>query len=260
MAQSAKPKITILGCGTSTGVPIIGCTCAVCRSRNPKNQRLRASVFVQWKGKNLLVDTSTDLRQQALRAKIGSVDAVLYTHPHADHIHGIDELRCYNFIQKSDIPLYCHDWTARELRQKFDYIFTPGPVEGGGIPQLRIQEFSSSVPSMDVCGVPVIPVSLRHGSKECIGYRFGDAAYITDCSVIPEEALSRLEGLRVLILDCVRIASHRTHLNWDAAQATITRLKPKRTVLTHMGHDFEYVKWNKKLPRGVELAYDGMTV
>ncbi len=256
----SRPQLTILGCGTSTGVPLIGCSCAVCRSRNPKNQRLRASVLVKWKGKNLLVDTSTDLRQQALRFKIARVDGVLYTHPHADHIHGIDELRSYNFIQKSDITLYCHDWTARELRQKFDYIFSPGPVEGGGIPLLKIQEFSTSVREIDVGGIAVTPVSLKHGSKECVGYRFDDIAYVTDCQVIPEESLKRLEGLRVLVLDCLRLASHNTHLNWESAQAVIARLKPKRTVLTHMGHDFDYVKWSKKLPKGIELAYDGMKV
>jgi phosphoribosyl 1,2-cyclic phosphate phosphodiesterase len=253
--------LTLLGCGTSTGVPLIQCQCAVCRSRNPKNTRLRASAWVQVGGKSLLIDTSTDLRTQALRAKIPRIDAVLYTHPHADHVHGIDELRSYNFLQRSPIPAFGNAWTCRELRIKFSYIFQSlDKVEGGGIPQILLQEFDSSVTSLDVAGIPVIPVSLKHGSQECIGYRIGDAAYITDCSVIPEPSMARLQGLSTLVLDCVRIKSHATHFNIDQALETVERLRPKRTWLTHLGHDFDYRVWSKKLPKGVSLAYDGLKI
>jgi phosphoribosyl 1,2-cyclic phosphate phosphodiesterase len=253
--------LTILGSGTSTGVPLIHCKCKVCRSRDPKNNRLRASAWIQHKGKSLLIDTSTDFRQQALRAKIPRIDAVLYTHPHADHVHGIDELRSYNYIQGESIPVYGNAWTCGDLRVKFSYIFqTLKTVEGGGIPQILLNEFDSSVKKLDVKGVPVVPVSLQHGSKECIAYRIESVAYVTDCSYIPEESLDRLEGLSVLVLDCVRLKPHRTHYNIDQALETIERLRPKKTVLTHLGHDFDYKSWMKKLPKGVVLAYDGMKI
>lgn len=256
--------VTILGSGTSTGVPIIQCKCTVCRSRNPKNKRLRASVWIQLRHngvqKSLLIDTSTDLRQQALRANIKDVDAVLYTHPHADHISGIDELRCYNFWSHKTIPVYGNAWTCKELVQKFEYIFKPGPVEGGGIPQLALNQFDSSVPALDVAGVQVIPISVQHGSKECIGYRVGTVAYVTDCSYIPDHSKERLKGLSTLILDCVRVEKHRTHLNVEEAVALAQEFGAKQTYLTHLGHDFDHVRWSRKLPKGIALAYDGLQI
>jgi len=253
-------RLTILGCGTSTGVPLISCKCAVCRSKNPKNHRLRASAWLQARGKQILIDTSTDLRQQALRQRIGRVDAVLYTHPHADHIHGIDELRSYNYAQKATIPLYGNAWSAQELRERFGYIFNPGPVEGGGIPLLSIHEFSTESSEIDVVGVPVIPISLKHGSKECVGYRIESVAYISDCSSLPEKSLERLQGLSALVLDCLRIAPHGTHFNLEQALEAAARIGAKKTYLTHLGHDFDYPKWVKKLPKGITLAYDGLTI
>lgn len=279
MARATQQlTLTLLGTGTSTGVPLIGCDCAVCRSRNPKNKRLRAAAWLQvsaparWSAKrgataagaaaptSLLIDTSTDLRQQALRHKIRRVDAVLYTHPHADHIHGIDELRSYNFLQKTTIPLYGNTWTCGELRQKFGYIFNPGPVEGGGIPQLTLEQFDSAVQTLDVQGVPVTPISLRHGSQECIGYRIESVAYITDCSYIPPSSMERLNGLSVLVLDCLRLSKHGTHFNLEQALEVISQVRPKKTYLTHMGHDFDYGKWDRRLPKGVHLAYDGLKI
>lgn len=214
------------------------------------------------RGKSILVDTSTDLRQQALKHRIARIDAVLYTHPHADHTHGIDELRAYNFTQKSSIPAYGNAWTCTELRDKFPYIFNPGPVEGGGIPQLELRELDAQLQSIELAGTQVIPISLKHGSKECVGYRVDSVAYITDCSYIPPKSLDRLNGLSVLVLDCLRLAPHGTHFNLDQALDTVARLKPRKTFLTHLGHDFEYVKWtrSKKLPKGVSLAYDGLTI
>ena len=153
-------KVTILGSGTSTGVPVIGCRCAVCRSRNPRNKRLRASVWFQVEGKSLLIDTSVDLRQQALANKIARVDAVLYTHPHADHIHGIDELRCYNFLQKADIPVYGNDWTCRDLKVKFPYVFNGGKPEGGGIPRL-VTCIRSTAKPFEAAGISVMPIPSR---------------------------------------------------------------------------------------------------
>ena len=171
---------TILGCGTSTGVPVINCKCKVCRSRNPKNNRLRASAWVETGGKSFLIDTSTDLRQQALKWKVPRIDAVLYTHPHADHISGIDELRTYNFFQKGSIPLYGNSWTCTELLQRYPYIFNPGAVEGGGIPLLQLNEISGQTKQITVAGIPITPLSVQHGSKETLGYRIGTVAYVTD--------------------------------------------------------------------------------
>jgi phosphoribosyl 1,2-cyclic phosphate phosphodiesterase len=254
-------KVTILGCGTSTGVPIVQCKCAVCLSKDPKNRRLRASAWIQVQGKNILIDTSTDLREQALRAKIPRVDAVLYTHPHADHIHGIDELRSFNFFQKEAIPIYGNAWTCEDLTHRFSYIFQPpGIVEGGGVPLLQLHNIKASSPFLEILGQKVIPLSLMHGSKECVGYRLNSFAYITDCNYIPPQTLARLNDLSVLILDCLRITPHTTHLNLDQALAIVQKIKPKRTFLTHLGHDFDYVSWKTKLPKGVALAYDGLTL
>lgn len=258
---STAMVLTILGCGTSTGVPLIGCKCQVCQSENPKNARLRASAWIEAQGKSLLLDTSTDLRQQALRAKIPRVDAVLFTHPHADHIYGIDELRSFNFMQKEPIPVFANKWTAEELNTKFSYIFTPATsIEGGGIPQLQLNQFDAQAPFLDVLGLKIIPLALSHGSKECVGYRFEDVAYVTDCSYIPPSSLERMKGLAVLVLDCLRLKPHGTHFNLEQALETVEKLKPKRTYLTHLGHEFEYSEWMKKLPSGVVLAYDGLKI
>lgn len=253
--------ITILGCGTSTGVPLIHCKCSVCRSGNPKNKRLRASAWIQLNGKNLLIDTSTDLRQQALRSKMPRIDAVLYTHPHADHIHGIDELRSYNFIQKQTIPLFGNAWTCKELTQRFPYIFNPGKhMEGGGIPLLSLHRINAKANSFSACGIKIIPVSTFHGSMECIAYRIGSFAYVTDCSAIPESSIKRLQDLSVMVLDCLRLTPHPTHLNLKQALEIVAKVKAKKTILTHMGHEFDFQKWRKKLPKGVSLAYDGQTI
>ncbi len=260
MSMGNKTKFCVLGCGTSTGVPCIGCHCKVCRSKNPKNKRLRAALWIQTKEKSILIDTSTDLRQQALREKITQVDAVLYTHPHADHVQGIDELRSFNFIQAKTIPLYGNAWTCQELQTRFPYIFNPGPVEGGGIPNLTLHQISSNSQTIEVAGISVIPISLKHGSKECLAYRFDSVAYVTDCSYIPPESIERLKGLNVLFLDCLRISPHLTHFNLAQALEMVSLVKPKRTFLTHLGHEFGYSHGSKKLPQGVSLAYDGLKI
>ncbi len=260
MKSANEITLTLLGTGTSTGVPLIGCRCSVCRSKNVKNHRLRASAWWQVNGKSILIDTSTDLRQQALRYRISRVDAVLYTHPHADHILGIDELRSFNYIQKERITLYGNAWTAETLKTAFPYIFKPRKIEGGGIPLLDFQEIRSETPSIPICGIPVTPISLRHGSQECLAYRVGPIAYVTDCNSIPETSMERLRDLDTLILDCVRIKPHDTHFNLEKALQMAQELKPRKTYLTHLGHDFDFVIWQKKLPRGVRLAYDGLRV
>ncbi len=263
--KARRTSLTILGCGTSTGVPLIGCDCRVCRSRNPKNRRLRASAWLQSRGKSILIDTSTDLREQALRHKILHVDAVLYTHPHSDHVLGIDELRSYNYLQGTEIPVYGNAWTASELPVRFDYVFNPPAyVEGGGIPRLVLHsieagDYSPRKP-LDIQGVPVLPIPLKHGSKEVLAYRIDSIAYVTDTSYIPSESLELLKGLDCLVLDCLRLEAHGTHFNLDQALEAISQLRPRKTFLTHLGHDFEYAKWSRKLPKGVFLAYDGLKI
>lgn len=261
-------QLTILGCGTSTGVPLIHCKCEVCRSRDPKNKRTRASVWIQTNGRSLLIDTSTDLRQQAIRERIPRIDAVLYTHPHSDHILGIDELRSFNFVQKGEIPVYGNDWTVRELTQRFGYAFTnlgnaaapSTPPEGGGRPQLRLHTIAADASEFTAAGVRVVPLPIEHGSKHGLGFLIKKVAYITDCSHIPETTVNRLQDLKLLVLDCLRKGPHDTHFNLERALKFVDDIRPRRTLLTHLGHDFDYRKTNRSLPRGVRLAYDGLKV
>lgn len=254
-------SLTILGSGTSTGVPIIGCRCPVCRSKHPRNQRLRASVWIQAGGKHLIVDTGPDFRAQVLRAKVPRVDAVLFTHDHADHSHGIDDVRAYNFLQKDKIPCYANPETAEGLRRKFPYVFSLESYEGGGLPKLEMRAFAPDAPEIRPAGVPVIPLDLPHGRRRTAGFRIGDLAYVVDCHDIPAEALARLAQVKTLILDCVQLKSHNTHLNLETALLLCRKVGAPRTYLTHLGHDFDDRKFPAEdLPKGVKLAYDGLTL
>lgn len=249
-------KITILGSGTSTGVPVIGCQCKVCVSDHPKNKRSRASIFVEEKGARLLVDTSTDFREQVLRHKIDRIDAVLYTHAHADHIHGIDDLRSFNVIQDNEIPVYADEVSAEKLKKYFDYIFCDcGNL--GFIPRLQLKSLQEK---MDLFGVAVESFPLLHGKSTTYGFRFGKAAYLTDVKTIPEESYKKLKNLDLLILDALRYKPHPTHLSLSEALAEIEKIEPKRTVFTHITHDVDYEIASRELPENVELAYDGMVL
>lgn len=247
-------KVIILGCGTSTGVPIIGCRCSTCTSPNPKNKRMRTSVFVQTHGKNILIDTATDLRFQALAHNITRIDAVLYTHSHADHTHGIDELRTYNFVNKMVIPCYASPQMVSNIKSNFKYIFD-GSYASGGKPQLEINPITGD---FDFYGIRIIPIEIYHAEWLIFGYRIGKMAYLTDCSKIPEESLTKLKGLDLLIIDALRYTPHVAHFSVGQAIEATNRIKPNLAVLTHMGHELEYEELSRRLPENIIPAYDGM--
>lgn len=249
-------KVTILGSGTSTGVPVIGCKCNICTSDNIKNKRTRASLLISANTKNILIDTSTDLRFQALAHKIERIDAVLYTHPHADHIHGIDELRTFNMIQKGSIPCYGSEFTIKRIRDMFNYIFTNSDSDSWK-PELETFLISTS---FELFGLMIQPISVCHGKMQIFGFRIGQLAYITDCSQIPEESKRLLGNLDVLILGALRHKPHPTHFNIDEAVRIGAELKSQRVIFTHLGHNLDYTETNKTLPDGCELAYDGMRI
>ena len=248
-------RVTFLGTGTSHGVPIIGCRCAVCRSADPRDNRLRPSIHLDVDGgPGLLVDTSTDLRQQALRYDITRVDAVLFTHSHADHVMGLDELRRFNAITQRGIPVYADARTGAELTRIFAYAFRPPTGPGGGVPQLGLTEIDGP---FEVAGVRVVPVPILHGRQPILGFRIGNFAYLTDCSEVPEPSFALLEGLDLLVLDALRHRPHPTHLTVADAVAVATRIGARRTVFTHICHDLPHADTCAALPSGMALAFDG---
>jgi phosphoribosyl 1,2-cyclic phosphate phosphodiesterase len=255
-------RVTLLGTGTSHGVPMIGCDCAVCRSSDPRDRRFRASIVLDLGAaanglRHVLVDTSTDLRSQALMHDLRSVDAILFTHSHADHIMGLDEVRRYNALKRAAIPCFGDERTLDDLRRIFDYIFKPPPVSGGGIPQLSLFQIMGP---FSLGSVEIIPVPLLHGPRPILGFRAGTFAYLTDCSRIPEESWPLLAGVRTLVLDALRERPHPTHFSVAEALAVVDRLGPEHTYFTHICHDLPHAATCARLPDGVELAYDGLVL
>ncbi len=249
-------RITFLGTGTSTGVPVPLCSCAVCRSADPRDRRLRPSVLVQSSGASVLVDTTTDLRLQALRYRIARVDAVLYTHAHADHILGLDDLRLYNWRQGHPVPAYGSPATLETLARCFWYVFEPGPSEITR-PEIDLRPVTASFRLHDL---EVQPIPLMHGRLPILGYRVGRFAYLTDVSEIPEASYDLLQDLDVLVINALRVRPHPTHLNLDGAAACAKRIGARRTYFTHLSHDVHHASVAPRLPPGVELAYDGLRV
>ncbi|HLK50626.1 MAG TPA: MBL fold metallo-hydrolase [Bryobacteraceae bacterium] len=250
-------KITVLGSGTSVGVPTVGCHCTVCTSSDPRDNRLRPSILVSYAGHNVLVDTTPDFRAQALRAKIEHVDAVLFTHSHADHILGLDDLRPYNFRQKERIPIYAATDTMAIIQRVFQYIFD-GVKKESNVPQLVTHVINGA--AVDLFGLEFRPVPILHGSATIYGYRFGAAAYLTDHSDIPESSMAQLSGLDVLFLDALRHKPHPTHSTVDRSLKTVEALRPRRAFFTHISHDLSHERTESLLPPHVKLAYDGLEI
>src|SRR6202171_1909964 len=248
-------SITVLGSGTSVGVPTIGCHCAVCHSDDPRDRRLRPSILISYGRRKVLIDTTPDFRYQALRAGIERIDAILCTHSHADHVMGLDDVRPFNFRQGGIIPIYGSAETIANIRRSFRYIFDEGETESSR-PHLEVNIFESA--PFDLFGLEFLPLRLAHGSGVVYGFRFGDAAYLTDHSDIPPESMSRLKNLRVLFLDALRHRPHPTHSTVARTLQSVEQLRPERAWFTHICHDLPHAVTEESLPSHVRLAYDGL--
>ncbi|HVW03340.1 MAG TPA: MBL fold metallo-hydrolase [Planctomycetaceae bacterium] len=253
-------EFIILGSGTSHGVPMIGCHCEVCESKNPRNNRTRTGALVQTAEGNLLIDTPPELRIQLIRERIDRVHATLFTHSHADHLFGLDDLRLFGYYLQRPVPLLCEENVEQQIRTSYGYAFTdPWPnAHPGAIPMLEFSRISTS--PFEVLGQPVQPIRLWHGKLPVLGFRFNDLAFCTDVSSIPDESWPLLEGLDTLIIDALREKPHPTHFSVDQALEVIGRVKPRRAYLTHISHTLEHDATNARLPLGVELAYDGLRI
>jgi phosphoribosyl 1,2-cyclic phosphate phosphodiesterase len=248
-------RITVLGSGTSVGVPSIGCHCDVCSSNDPRDQRLRPSILVRYTDRNILIDTTPDFRTQALRARIERLDAVLFTHHHADHLMGLDDVRPFNFRQKGQIPIYAAESTMAAIHRCFAYIFDNEKKESN-VPQLDPRLITAE--PFDVLGAEWRPIPILHGSESIVGFRFGKAAYLTDHSTIPETSMELLRGLDVLFLDALRYKPHPTHSTVEQSIQTVERLQPRRAFFTHICHDLGHEHTESLLPPNIRLAYDGL--
>lgn len=253
-------QLVFLGTGTSVGVPMIGCGCAVCQGGHPRNQRTRCGLALGLPEGLLLVDTPPDLRTQLLRERIGAAHAVLYTHEHADHLFGLDDLRLFPFYVGHAIPLYCEETVERRIRKSYDYAFTDiAHTHAGATPQLRFQSITTA--AFSLLGQRVQPVRLEHGPRfSVLGFRFGNVAYCTDVSGVPPESKAHLQGLDVLILGALRERPHPTHFSLGEAIELAGELKPRRTLFTHISHELDHETTTARLPAGMELAYDGLRV
>lgn len=253
-----QAQIVILGSGTSMGVPTLGCNCAVCTSADPRNTRSRPSIAIEWEGHRVLIDTGPDFRQQALREGIQHIDAIFYTHPHADHILGLDDLRPLSFRHRESMPLYADDRTIGILETVFGYTFSPGakyPTRA----RVKLQRLNDHE-EVEIGGVAFQRVPLLHGELPVAGYRFGSSAYLTDMNRIPDSSLPLLKNLDVLILDALRYEPHPTHANVEQALEWIERVGPRRAFFTHMSHELDHAVAESQLPEHVRLAYDSLRI
>lgn len=250
-------QLIMLGVGSSAGTPVIGCSCRTCTSADERNKRTRCSAaLVLPTGETILIDTGPDLRQQALRENLNRVDAVLYTHTHADHLHGIDDLRAFCQLQRQQIPLYGSQETLQHIASKFSYVLR----EPGDFWELPVLAARRVTEPFELFGVMIIPIPVKHGNSDILGYRIGNIAYITDVSEIPDSSLALLQGLEVLMLDCLRFRTHPTHINLEQSLQYAGLINAKQTYLIHMTHEIEFGDVSQRLPSSVRLGYDGLRV
>jgi phosphoribosyl 1,2-cyclic phosphate phosphodiesterase len=259
-SRDIRGKMVLLGTGTSVGVPCLGCDCDVCTGGHPRNQRTRTSAILGLPEGNLLIDTAPELRLQLLREKISIVHAVVYTHEHADHLHGMDDLRLFPFMLGHAIPIYAAPAVEQRIRRIFDYAFADRePTHPGAVPQLELRQIDEK--PFHILGSQVIPVPLPHGPHcRVLGFRVGNVAYCTDTNRIEPESMNLLRGLDVLILDSLRMRPHPTHLSVPEALDIVEALQPKKTYLIHLSHELDYTTFHRELPDHVHLAYDGLEI
>ena len=248
-------QLTMLGVGSSAGTPVVGCSCNTCTSNDVRNKRTRCSSLITLdSGENILIDTGPDLRNQALRENINRVDAVLYTHTHADHLHGIDDLRAFCVLQRQQIPLYAKADAVTHISQKFGYTLRE-PSDFWEMPVLRIESIDAP---FKLFNTSITPIPVMHGKSHIFGYRVGNIAYLTDVSEIPESSFALLENLDIVLIDCLREVTHPTHINIEQSLAYIGRIKAKQSYMIHMTHELEYVSLASRLPKDVFVGYDGL--
>ncbi len=257
MSQSNAIRITFLGTGTSIGVPIISCDCEVCSSLNPKDKRLRTSILINYRDKNIVIDCGPDFRMQMLNAQVKDLEAILLTHEHRDHIAGLDDVRAFNYIQKKTMQLYLSEQVLKNVKLEFPYIFNPGTYQGG--PKLDLHNLINE--EIQVAGMRIIPLPVMHGEMPVFGFRIGDFSYITDANFIPEKTIEKITGSKVLVLNALRKRKHPSHFCLSEALEMIEKVKPEKAYLTHLGHYIGlHDEVNLSLPANVELAYDGMQI
>lgn len=248
--------ITFLGTGTSAGIPVIGCPCPVCESRDPRNKRTRASILITWDDRTVLVDTSTDFRAQALREGLSRLDAILFTHSHADHILGLDDIRPFNVWQRQPMKIYARPETLLDIRRTFRYVFEKDEAVSV-IPRITAFEITGT---FELFGKQIVPVPIMHGPREIIGFRIDRFAYLTDFKSIPESSYPLLEGLQILVLDALRRRPHPTHSTLENSLALVETLHPQQSFFTHMCHDLDHEATEAELPSHVRLAHDGLKI
>jgi phosphoribosyl 1,2-cyclic phosphate phosphodiesterase len=249
-------QLTVLGSGTSMGVPTLGCHCAVCESKDPLDKRTRPSVLLSYSGRNVVIDTTPDFRFQAMRSKLDRLDAILYTHAHADHILGLDDIRPYNLKQKGRVPIYATETTLRTLRRTFAYIFDDTPT-ASSLPGVELHTIDGP---FELFGLKFTPIPAMHGPTEVLGFRFGNTAYLTDFSTVPESSKALLRGLENFVLDALRYVPHPMHSTVAQSLKLVEELRPKHAWFTHICHDLGHADTNAKLPENVRLAYDGLNL
>jgi phosphoribosyl 1,2-cyclic phosphate phosphodiesterase len=258
--MAARRTFTFLGCGTSTGVPMLGCDCAVCTSADPRNRRHRCAALVTTPNGRILIDTPPELRVELLNAGVGFAHAVLYTHYHADHLYGLDDLRQFPRLLGGPVPVYCADDVEAVIRASFPYVFQGSypEVPGSFVPKLEFHRIKGGE-AFTVLGQHVLPVPLVHSVFRVLGFRFAGVAYCTDVNRVPEGSLPMLQGLKVLILDALRYRPHPAHFGLNEALELIAKLQPERAYLTHLSHELDYETVTRELPPNVRLAYDGLS-